>query len=209
MSGKVVSFKLVSTPGKPRPMSVEEYFSRLKSFTFQLIASHSLSRALNFLCHAKGDSELVQDMKALVIRRLSCEALSVSNTRIHQACDQLLVGFPEVPMMKEHMVPGFRELGEARDVIETCRPKPGDPPLVLRAKREALLFNITLLIADSFDEHQGIQTPRFKKAEFIELFSWIWQRLPGFQPTMDSKLSRLVDIHVLAPELPFNIFLPS
>lgn len=107
------------------------------------------------------------------------------------------------------MIPQARELGEATEVIEACRPRAGDSPMIIRAKREALMFNITMLIQDNYVEYNGIQTPRIKRAEFIRLFSWIWEMSRQFQPRIPDELAQLIDIHVLKPELPFDIHLAS
>ena len=209
MSGKVVKFNPSATSIKPQAMSPAACLNRLRHLSLRSITAQNPQSALNFLRYAKGDSELIQDMKALVIRRISCEAFSLSNSRIYKAFDRLLEGFPNVPMMKDYMIPEVKKLGQAGEVIETCQSQAGDSSIILRAKREALLFNLTQLIHDNFDEFQGIQKPRFNKAEFIEVCSWIWDMLGQFQPRLPNELSELINIHVFTPELPFDIVLPD
>jgi hypothetical protein len=206
---KVVRLNPIASSIRPQATSPAAYLNRLRHLSLRAINSRNLQHVANYLRSAKGDSELLQDMKALVVRRLASQALSYSMPHIYRTFDALLTDFPAVPLMRDHMVHQVRELGEAREVIGTCRLRLGDSPMILRAKQEALLFNLTLLIKDNFVDFNGTYTSRFKKAEFIELFSWIWEMTRDFQPRMADELSELIDIHVLNPQLPFDIHLPS
>ena len=80
--------------------------------------------------------------------------------------------------------------------------------MVLRAKQGGLLFNLTVLIRDNFTIYQNIVTPKIKRKDFIELFSWTWQMLRKFMPYMPKEVAELAQIHIFDPPLPFNIELP-
>jgi hypothetical protein len=163
---------------------------------------------MEFLRYQKGDKNFVQDMKALVIRRLACEALSLSRLEMHRRFDNLLTGFPSPAFMLDFMIPKNHELGEASEVIETCRPASTDTNVVLRAKQEGLLFNLTTLIQDNFTIFESRVTPKFKRKDFINFFSWVWEMLREFTPYMPKELAELVQIHVFDPPLPFDIEFP-
>jgi hypothetical protein len=151
----------------------------------------------------------VQDIKDLVIRRIACEALSRNDLDVFRAFFYLLDDIPRPVMMRDYMVPEQHKLGQAQKVIETCRPDPNDSPLILRAKREALLFNLTEMIQGLHVQIAGRMNYRCQKGEFGRYFSWIVDLVRLHLPHMPAELAELIEIHVLKPELPFNIELPD
>jgi len=209
MSGKIIRLepRVVSTG--QRRWSLSEYMSGCRKLTLRSIAPSNLPDILRFLSYQKADGELAQDIKALVIRRIACEALSLSNFDVQRSFDRLLDEFPSPIFMQEFMIPKTHALGEAQEIIETCHPAPGDTNVVLRGKREALLFNLTNLIYETYIVIADVLNAKFKKTEFTNLFSWIWNMLYEFTPSMPEELAELIQIHIFAPPLPFNIKLPD
>jgi hypothetical protein len=160
---------------------------------------------LNLLAYKKGDNEVLQDIKAVVIRRISCEAFTHGDLGIYAVFEVLLRDFPTPPFMRDFMIPRESRLGEAREVIELCRPGTGDTNLVLRGKREALLYNLTKLILDTSVPIAGVMNHQFNRADFVEAFSWTWRMLEDFRPSLSPQLAEVIDAHVLKPPVPFNI----
>ncbi len=208
MPGKIYDIKPVIAAAKKRARALNEFRAKCGNLTFDSVTPSNLKSIMEFLRYQKGNSNFVRDMKALVIRRLACEALSLSQLEIHRNLDELLNDFPLPPMTRDFMIPKNHELGAAREIIETCHRAPGDTNVVLRAKQEGLLFNLTMLIQKNFTIHENLVTPKYKRSVFINLFSWTWEMLREFTPYMPGELAELVQIHVFDPPLPFNIELP-
>jgi hypothetical protein len=209
MPGKIYDAKPLIAAAQKRAQALNEFKIKCRHLTFSSVTPANLKNVIEFLRYQKGNGNFVQDMKALVIRRLACEALSLSHLEMHRRFDELLNDFPPPPLMRGFMIPKKHELGEAQEIIETCRPAPGDTNVVLRAKQEGLLFNLTLLIQETFTIYGNRATSKFKKKDFINLFSWIWEMLREFTPYMPRELAELVKIHVFDPPLPFDIELPQ
>jgi hypothetical protein len=209
MSARVISLNPNGTAVSSAGRSAAELLNNYKRLSLNSLSPCNLQSIRRSLRHQKGDSTLVQDMKALVVRRIACEALSRAHLKIYRAFDELLGSFPPA-FMQEYMIPKTHELGEAQAYIETCRPAPDDTNIVLRAKREGLLFNLNNLIRETFVEFKGKVSPRFKRGEFTECFAWIWRMLEEFKPPhLQPELAELIGVHVLEPPLPFNITLPE
>jgi len=206
-------------PGKIFGVSNNSSVVQLSSFRKDLQAFAHLEyrslkptnreRILNFLSYKQGDLELIRDSKDLVVRRIACEALSRNDLEIYGKFSELLKGFPLVPLMKDYMVPKEHKLGEAGKIVETCRPLSGDSPLILRAKREALLFNLMAMIEDLCIEIAGVVNYRTNKSDFKFYYSWVVDLVREHLPYMPEVFRQLTEIHVLNPEFPFNIKLPD
>lgn len=205
MPGKIYNQTSLIAAKQQRAKALFEFKTRCRQLTFSSVSPASLKSVIEFLRYQKGDSFIVQDMKALVIRRLACEALSLSHLEMHRRFDNLLTDFPSPPFMRDFMMPNKHEMGEASEIIETCRPGPRDTNVVLRAKQEGLLFNLTTLIQETFTIYKNRVTPKFKRKDFINCFSWVWEMLREFTPYMPKELAELVQIHVFDPPLPFDI----
>ncbi|MGB9613014.1 MAG: hypothetical protein ACPL4K_02400, partial [Candidatus Margulisiibacteriota bacterium] len=117
--------------------------------------------------------------------------------------------FPAPPMMRSYMIPEVHRLGQAQEFIESCRPAPNDSPLILRAKREALFFNLMKFIQDNYIQIAGVMNCCFRKADFEIYFSWIPDLVREHLPFMPDPLAKLAEVHILNPEMPFNIWVPD
>jgi len=208
MPGKIYDITPLIAAKQKRAKALAELRTRCKQLTFNSITPANLKSIMEFLRYQKGNSNVVQDMKTLVIRRLACEALSLAQLERHRDFENLLNSFPLPPLMRKFMIPKKPELGEPSEIIETCRLAPGDTNVVLRAKQQGLLFNLTILIRDNFTIYQNLVTSKFKQGDFINLFSWSWKMVREFIPYMPKELAELVQIHVFDPPLPFDIELP-
>ena len=208
MPGKIHDATVHIAARRQQANLLVDYHKKCRHLSLNSVNPRNLQSILEFLRYQKGDSELLQDMKALVVRRLACEAFSQSRFDVHQGFEKLLDLFPRPPFMRDFMIPRKHELGEPQEVIDTCRPAANDTNMVLRGKREGLLFNLTRLIQDSYAVIGNKAVAKFKRGEFIECFSWTWEMLRDFYPSMRKELTEQVQAHVFAPPLPFDIELP-
>jgi hypothetical protein len=203
----ITNLKLVpGTTGRPQAGSL--FALRLNGYrglTLRSIKQQRLDLIIRFLGYQKGDSALTQDAKTLVIRRLACEAYTSSREADSQRLEALLTAFPPVPLINGYSLWPKHSLGKGSKYMEKCRPAAGDTPVVLRAKREALIGNLMQMVKDNFDLYQGVAYPHLKKEAFVKVLSWTWDILREHQPLMPAALAELVQVHILDPEVPFNL----
>jgi hypothetical protein len=209
MPEKKISGLGISVIAFPRRRRLEKDMSAYLRLGYHSVKPGNQARIINFLKYEKGDSELVQDIKALVIRRIAIEAYSRNNQNVFQAFYDLLGDIPPPIMMRDYMIPEHHRLGEASGFIESCRPHLNDSPLFLRAKREALLFNLAKMLMNLHFPMSSVMNYLCNKTEFKEFFSWVVDLVREHLSSMPPELAQLTNVHVLKPELPFNIQLPD
>ena len=209
MSGKIPGVGDRPAVLLPMKRSLEKGMLAYIHLGYRSVRPGNQARIISLLKYKPGDSELVQDIKALVIRRIACEALSHNKLDVSEKFSDLLDDFPAPPLMRDYMIPEEHKLGQAQEFIEACRPSPNDSYIVLRAKREALFSNLMNLIRNIHVQIEGVMNYRCKKAEFEMYYSWIPDLVREHLPFMPAQLAELVEVHILKPELPFNIQLPD
>ena len=94
MPAKIYDAKPLIAAAKKRAKALNEFRAKCRSLTFRSVTPSNLESVMEFLRYQKGNSNILQDMKTLLIRRLACEALSLSRLERHRDFDGLLNDFP-------------------------------------------------------------------------------------------------------------------
>jgi hypothetical protein len=215
--GKLITLDAARrTPDLRRLLRENAGLQRLIDLKVDLADGQQVSAACSLLVHREGEGELVQDIKSMVIRRLSLEALSRSWVTLKdlklrtmrqefnvtaERIFALLKGFPAV----EH-------LEHFSEVPMECFPAKEDGADILRAKREGLLYYLTKIISCCLADQQVILSP-FNKTTFFDLYGTEIMTLGDHarSPLTPKPIADCLKQHVLETEtgLPFNISLPD
>lgn len=215
--GKLITLDAArGTPDLRRLLRESAGLKRLIELKVDLTEPREVNAAMSLLMYRSGEGPLVQDIKSMVIRRLSLEALSRSwvtlrdldlrTTRQEYAVTAerifaLLKGFPAVA-----------HLDRFYEMPMECFPAKEDGADILRAKREGLLFYLTKIISCCLANQQVIIEP-FSKSMFLELYGTEMMTLGDHarSPLTPRPIADCLQKQVLETKtgLPFNINLPD
>jgi hypothetical protein len=214
---KILKIRLLDRSNPPRPPREASAIQHIIKLKVNFNDIRQVGSALAFLTYRAGDSEILQDLKSMLARRLSMEAFSrswvtLSEVRTRKMADrlpfirtgarffELLRGFPAV----EHLELFLEESA-------SCQPEVTDGADIIRAKREGILFQLTKAVGNLTDQ-RVILTP-FTKGVFMDLYGSDLEvlRAHAQHRLTPTSIAECLLKQVLDTEtgLPFNIKLPD